>query len=440
MAIIDKTKEILDSYDYATVYSHIDADGICAAASISHILKRKQIKHNFRFLNQITPNTKIRPKGLAIFCDLGSGQIDIIKDQVTEAIIIDHHMPIPTNEKHINHLNAHFFGIDGTSEISGAGMLYLLGRLFGLNLTKNALIGAIGDRQMSGGKLVGMNREILQELQAQGQVSITNNLLIYGRSTRPLFKSLQYFSDPYIPKVSGDEAGAAMLLKSLSIDQNKTFTELSPEQQKCLASELTKRAIAHAPPNLKQYVPLVMFGETYTFTNSGLPFTDPEEIATGLNACGKSGSPLTGVSVLNGRNSKHFLNLLANHRLQIAKAIDEALSNGIKIKQGFQYFDVQDKVKPNILGTVTSMVLGMPGTAPYVPILGITNEGDNLLKISARCSKLLSFLNIDLGNALKNASLEVGGLGGGHRCAAGAYIPINKLSHFLKKVQAYVRL
>ena len=52
---------------------------------------------------------------------------------------------------------------------------------------------------------------------------------------------------------------------------------------------------------------------------------------------------------------------------------------------------------------------------------------------SLRCSKLLAYDGIHFGNIMREIAKEVGGTGGGHAIACGAYIPNEKKSEFLDK-------
>ena len=67
---------------------------------------------------------------------------------------------------------------------------------------------------------------------------------------------------------------------------------------------------------------------------------------------------------------------------------------------------------------------------PILAFTPVNNENDTL-KVSLRCSRLLSYEGIHFGNIIKEVSRKVGGNGGGHSVACGAYIPPNKQDEFL---------
>src|SRR6056297_3526238 len=126
-------KKILEQRKVLCV-SHIDADGISAAAIICMALKRAGIEYEVRFIRQldetICKEIGTQNHELVIFTDLGSGQIEHIKNNHINAIIADHHRPqgdIPY------HINPHLFAINGAYEVSGSGMAYILADQLGDN-------------------------------------------------------------------------------------------------------------------------------------------------------------------------------------------------------------------------------------------------------------------------------------------------------------------
>ena len=118
------------------------------------------------------------------------------------------------------------------------------------------------------------------------------------------------------------------------------------------------------------------------------------------------------------------------HKINLAKAIEKIGENGNIIElDNLQYFDGGD-IKPEIVGTVAGMVLGYCNWKK--PIIGFTKTDDNNLKISLRCSKLLAYAGIHFGNIIREVAQELGGTGGGHSVACGAYISADKKEEFIQ--------
>ncbi len=227
-----KAKNIIESSEDIKVYSHRDCDGITAGAIISTLLERLGKEHEIEFinLNQVE-NIKIENE-LTIFTDMGSGQrIEEITTSNSKIIILDHHPPLPRKnlKGELLELNPINHGIDGSTQISGGGMAYLLSKKFNQYDTSwMGVLSAIGDLQNSlTGKLTGLNNQILKDSTRLGQIEIIEDLSIYGRQTRPIFVALSYFSDVNLP-ITNNKTESLLLLKKLGIPYKEV------ERYRCL--------------------------------------------------------------------------------------------------------------------------------------------------------------------------------------------------------------
>ena len=100
----------------------------------------------------------------------------------------------------------------------------------------------------------------------------------------------------------------------------------------------------------------------------------------------------------------------------IEQIAEDADSNIVEL-ENLQYFDGTG-IKPEIVGTITGMILGYCNWKK--PIIGFTQTDDGGIKVSLRCSRLLSYDGIHFGNIIRNIASKVGGSGGGHSMACGA--------------------
>ena len=71
------------------------------------------------------------------------------------------------------------------------------------------------------------------------------------------------------------------------------------------------------------------------------------------------------------------------------------------------------------------------------PLISLVKKDDEI-HISARGNQYLVENGLDLGLAMKNASLKLNGHGGGHKIAAGATISIDKENDFLEIVNEII--
>lgn len=443
--LLNAKNKILESKgSKVKIISHIDADGISAASILSLALDRLSINHDVHFTSlDGIPASHLAD--LTIFLDMGSGQIDYLMSEHKDKdiIILDHHQG-EYPETPFLEVNPNRFGYSGSEEVSGSGLAYLLSLELDNNnkdLSSIAIVGAVGDMQGSWGGLKGLNRDILLDSIEVGLVKAEEDLLLYGRSTRPIYKSLQYFSDPPIPGVTGSDSNAMALLNSLEIPcyegDWRTVSDMTCDEKRKLATEIIRKTITAVPQEYVSFIPQMIMGESYSFIQEEdrSPLKDASEFATCLNACGKNGRPEVGFYVCKGNRGIYYdilLGLLRKHRKNIARSMSLVESRGVVMKKKFQYFDGSG-INDTIVGTVASLVLGNRDTDPFLPIVAYTTlpNDPNVYKISARCSRLLVLKGLNLGKEIKKSAESVGGKGGGHPPACGAYVPIEKLTEFL---------
>ncbi len=443
-------KQIIESCDDIKVYSHIDCDGICSGAILSTILDRQDKEHEIEFVNLDVLDDIELDHELTIFSDLGSGQrIDTKAKKDQKIIILDHHPPLRDldykNNKEYDYLeiNPIHHGIDGSYYVCGGGLCYFLAKEFGYDdLSWIGLLSAIGDMQNTkSGHFEGLNEIIQQDAIDGGYLEVfKNDLNIYGRNTRPLFIALSYFNDVKLP-ITNNTAETMAILEELGIDEKnnrKTLNELTMEEKGKLYQRLSSMIAQVVPGNYVKYIPQLIIGDSYTFLKEDETsfLRDASEFSTAMNACGRNHEEKIAMEVLKGDRYVSLDELEAvsrDHRRNLAQAIEKVADNehsNIIELENLQYFDGTG-IKPEIVGTITGMILGYCNWKK--PVIGFTQTDDNGLKISLRCSRLLSYDGIHFGNIIREISAKVGGSGGGHSMACGAYIPIDKKLEFLER-------
>ena len=445
-----EAKAIIEDAGDIKVYSHIDCDGICSGAILSTILDRQGKAHEIEFVNlDVLDNLELTHE-LTIFSDLGSGQnIDVKAQKGQKIIVLDHHPPLRDldyrNGKDYTYLeiNPLHHGIDGSYYVCGGGLCYFLAKEFGYDdLSWIGVLSAIGDMQNTKtGHFEGLNEIIQNDAIEGGYLKvIKNDLNIYGRNTRPLFVALSYFSDVKLP-ITNNTSETMAILEELEIDEKhnrKKLNELTMEEKGRLYNRLVEMLSKTVPGKYVQYIPRLILGDSYTFLkedpNSFL--YDGSEFSTAMNACGRNHEEKIAMEVLKGDRfvALDELEVVSkDHRTNLAKSIEKVAGSdetNIIEMENLQYFDGGD-IKPEIVGTITGMILGYCNWKK--PVIGFTKTDSDGLKVSLRCSRLLSYDGIHFGNIIRQVSAEVGGSGGGHAMACGAYIPTEKKMEFLNR-------
>ena len=447
--------------DSVLLASHIDADGLTSAAVAATALRRADIPFETVFAKQLDATEIERIAATdhetVLFTDFGSGQLDVIAPHVDAGaftpVVVDHHQPadLPDGRDPEHHLNPLLFGIDGASELSGAGASYVLARALeppggdNRDLAGLAVVGATGDMQGTDGGLSGANQRIVEEGVAAGVVEEATDLLVYGRQTRPLPKLLEYANDVRIPGITNDQAGAVEFLSELDLELRtdgewRRWVDLTMSERQAVVSGLVKRAIASGVP-AGRIDDLV--GTTYTLTReeSGTELRDVSEFSTLLNATARYERGDVGLAVCLGDRGEALdraRTLLRNHRRNLSEGIEWVTSEGTTVETNVQWFDAGTRIRETIVGIVAGMAVGTADIRGDIPILAFAETSDDEVKVSARGTHALVRKGLDLSTVMREASRAVGGDGGGHDVAAGATIPVGTRSEFVAEADRIV--
>ncbi len=442
--------------DRVLLASHIDADGLTSAAVAASALERAEIPFETVFEKQLDAEAIAQIAATeydtVLFTDFGSGQLDVITDHERAGdftpVVADHHQPADAETEY--HLNPLLFGIDGASELSGAGASYVLARALetessNRDLAALAVVGAVGDMQASGGELHGANERIVQEGIEAGVLETATDLTLYGKQTRPLPKLLEYATDVHIPGISSDAGGALRFLDGLDLELKRDgewrrWADLTREEKQVVASALVQRAVSKGVPASKIDD---LVGTAYVLSDEpiGTELRDASEFSTLLNATARYERADVGLGVCLGNREgalERARKLLRDHRRNLSEGIDLVTEEGVTREEHLQWFHAGDRIRETIVGIVAGMAVGNDGVDRTRPIVAFANKNDEEVKVSARGTYSLVENGLDLSVVMGEASRSVGGDGGGHDVAAGATVPKGKEEAFVERADAIV--
>ncbi len=442
-----KCAEEIKKYKSVHVVSHIDADGLTSAGIICTALERGNFEYTTRFVKQLDEKVldtiADENPNIVIFTDLGSGMCEQIESRGIHAVISDHHQPQGSYQFH---LNPHLFGANGSYELSGSGSTYLLASALGKNpdLSSLAIVGAVGDMQhLKMGQLVGINREILEEGIKEGTLESKKDLTLFGKQTRPIYRLIQYSSDPYLPGLTGDEEACIEFLHSLNIhfseDEHwRRWIDLETQEKQKIVSGLIQYCLKSGLPSYKIER---LVGEVYVLLGEkeGTEMRDASEFSTLLNATARYDHAEIGLAVCMGNREEAYEDarkLLAEHRQNLVNGLMYVKEKGVIQLENIQYFDAGSEIKETIVG----IIAGMSSTLVEnrnLPIIAFA-KAEGGIKVSARGTQDLIRRGVNLSEAMSMISAEVGGAGGGHDIAAGATIPNGKKEEFARKLDLFV--
>ncbi len=416
-----EAKKTAFSFKEPLIVHHHDADGVASGAIVVSAFLKEGRKFRRECIKKLDDNAieRYKKEKEIIFVDLGGGNERV--NELQDVLIIDHHQ---TSEIKKHQINPLLYGIDGSDELSASGTAYFVFR----NDVDLGIVGAVGDMQWP---LTGANRKMLEEGVKSEKVTVEEDLKFYGRYSRPLVQFLAYSDDPYVPGISYREDRAFQLFKDLKIPieedgKGRVYADLDDGEKKKLISTIANIMIERG--QISKVEELV--GESYIFPLRPRNETyEANEFSTVLNACGRWGHAEVGISVCLGEKNGYekARGLLQIHRKMLRGGMEYTAGN-MQDFGNFFFLDGRGHINESIIGTVCGMATQQSWKKP---IVGIAKGENATIKISTRGTRRLVNEGLNLGKMLRESVADIGGVGGGHRIAAGASIPKEKINEFL---------
>ena len=409
------------------IISHFDTDGITSATIMIKTIKKIDKKFSLKIVKNLEEKFiyELPKDKLIIFLDLGSGSLHHIKNsglKLEEVFIIDHHeIPNEIQEKipkEINIINPMLYD---KQKISASCLTYLFCRQINpeiKHLAKLAILGMIGDTLEK--NIDKLNNEIIND----GELKRKRGLLIYP-STRPINRALEFSSNPYIPKVTGDINGVRNLLKDAGLNpvegKYKTLLELNKDEMSRLITAILLRE-----PKAKSHD---IVGDIFLikFFNK---LEDAREISAMINACSRMEESETAIQLCMEipKAKKKAESIHTRYRQFIISGMKIALETQKTDCNGFVIINAKDKMKDTIVGTIAS-ILSNSSLYEEGTIIITMAHFENKIKISSRC---VGKNGRNVREILNNVIKITGGEVGGHEFAAGGIITQEKEQEFIK--------
>ncbi len=422
------------------IVSHYDADGLSSAAIVLAASLREGKTVHLSIVKQLRPEVAERLKKEnnenIVFTDLGSGHLSLVNEiGADNTLVLDHHHLSGKLNSGV-HVNPHLVGMEEDT-LSGAGVTYLFARKLddkNKDLSALAVVGAIGDIQEENWRMNGLNKEIVKEAEDIGTLSRGEGLRLFGRLSRPIHKSLQYTTRPYIPDVSESESGAVQLISNLDIDLKngdgswKKLVDLDKEEKKELASAIIKKRVTNGIEDAGE-----IFGNTYTLSCFDGRLQDARELSTSLNACGRMSQADVGIlSCLGDKDALgEMKSVVRGYKRTLGKLIRMVRNNDDMIEDmdGFNLLDGVGKIPENFIGTICSIL--QSDISKDKVLMGIAESVNGRVKISMRVP---DDLDVNVGEIVGDIEETMDIEGGGHEKAGGAYVLSEEKDDFIGMV------
>jgi len=434
----DTASFLSDTAEPILVFSHYDCDGIASAIIANQMLERSGKEFEQVFLDELT-DEKLkeelfdRDQQVVLFTDIGSGQLETIKDVIgdRQIAILDHHEPQDSNFEPSVHVSPHLVGIDGGEMISGAGVTYLVAEAMdedNIDLLPYALIGATGDVQREGDVYLGINEDFVRQAEKADLITVKKGLRLYGRRGKKLPTALARTTDPYLDGITNDEGGAVQFLSSIGLDLKdengdwRSLADLSLEEEK----EIVHGLITRGHGDIED-----LLGDVYVLENGW----EIREFASLLNACGRLERPEDGLKIclendfeLATRMKRKYGRKIGTYLSYVEDNRDN--SDVVRDTQHGTIITAGSRIHANMIGTVATICI-KSDIVPGPIVMGIAEKGDKHLKISARAADELADDGFAINEVMEDACAEVGGEGGGHQSAAGGKVPREEQERFI---------
>jgi single-stranded-DNA-specific exonuclease len=417
------------------IISHFDTDGVTSASILIKALHRLDVSFSVRIVKSldaeiIKSELSRQPRETILFSDLASGSFDYFQDLEEPIFILDHHEP--DNSKlndNIKIINPHLTDDFKSNNCSGAGLCYLFAKELSAenkDLAKLAIIGMVGDRHEA--NLSKINKQIIEDCE---ELEIKRGLVIYP-ATRPLKRTLEYSTSPYIPGVSGKGDGAITLLKEANISLDKSLLDLNEDEMSRLVAGVMSRRAQNEESN-------DAVGNLYILKFFDI-LEDAREISTLINACSRLGSHDIAISycLQNEKAKERALEIYATYRQELVSGLRVAEDMDKIHGKKFVILNAQDKIKDAIIGTICSMLSSSPSYEEGTVLIGMAYN-ENKIKVSARIAgqegrnlkELMEKTIVEFKTDHPDSLAEVGG----HEKAAGCFIEVDKEDHFIEKLK-----
>jgi len=407
------------------VISHFDTDGITSAAIMVQTLKKLDKKFSLKIIKSLEEQFiyDLPKEKLTLFIDLASGSLNHIEEsRLEDVFIIDHHEITQEIPKKVTIINSE---LHDKQKISSSCLTYLFCKEIdpeNKEFAKLAILGMIGD--MLEKEIDKLNNGILED----GEIQRKRGVRIYP-STRPLNRTLEFCSNPYIPKVTGDIKGVLELLREIGLEpingKYKSLIELDENEMKKLVTAIMLRNPISKDEIVGDIFLIKLFNK----------LEDARELSAKINACSRFGESETALQLCmeiprardraESIHAKYKQNLLSG--LKFASEADKIQG------QKFVIINAKSHIKDTMIGTIASI---LSNSTLYEEGTIITTMAyyDDKIKVSSR---IAGKNGRNVREILSSIIEKIGGEVGGHENAAGCIINIKKEKEFidsLKKV------
>lgn len=324
-SISDSILDLVRKEGKFLVISIPSPDGIAASSIIFQTLQRLGVKCVLRSTTNLTDclhigNSISDEYDLCLLLDFEHESAERLDKSLQDKWLLIRHLsneiaPESNEEYGRRILTVTKYGLDGWSEITTAGICYLLSITLdtkNTDLSVLAVLSSLGERQDrgEGRSLLGINAEIAKTSESQGLLRRhPDDLMMVGREWRPIHEAIALTRFPYIDGLTWNLQRAKSIVENSGItlrDNGKwrIFAELLDQEKWSIYEGITKFVATNSGTEI---LPLEgIRGMSYTLLkeDKGTPLRDAREYSDLLGICGKVQESGVAVSVCLGDRFK----------------------------------------------------------------------------------------------------------------------------------------
>ncbi|MEK6871497.1 MAG: DHH family phosphoesterase [Nanoarchaeota archaeon] len=410
---------------------HFDTDGITSTAILTKTLERLEKSFSTKIVKQLSLEEikKIPKEKIILLVDLGSANLKELSQLENTIFILDHHEIKSCHEldaEKMTFCNPHLY--EDAQDICSSELAYLFSTAISSDnkdLAHLAIVGMVGDTMEK--NINKIRNQIIKE----ADVQIKKGLLMYP-STRPIDRTLEYSSRPFIPGITGNRNNILELLKDAGIEkigkQYKSLIDLNNDEMKQLTTAIMLRLSSKEASEHIGNLYLIKFFNK---------IEDARELSAIINACSRLDRTDIALLVCLGNSDarKKAERLYLKYRQHILSGLKFIEKNGFIKGEEYVIINAQGNIKDTIIGTLAS-ILSFSSIYKDGTIIIAMAYNQNKIKISTRLSGKNKKSDHNLKELLESITAILGrGESGGHKYAAGCTIDLEDEHKFIELVK-----
>jgi single-stranded DNA-specific DHH superfamily exonuclease len=415
-----------------------NTDGICAVAILIKTLQKLDKKFSTKTVKSLSREIvekefKRDTNEIFIFCGLDPK--DFFNKKKSHKIFIFFHQKTINLPSEIHTLNPLNNENKIENHCTSSGIVYMFSKEISKELqylSDIAIIGMIGTEYNPTKSII--NKIIIED---SFNLTIKKGITLYP-ATRPIKRTLEYSTSPYISGITGNGKGVLQFLEELQISQDKNILDLTEEEISRLSTAIKTRQAKHSQNE-------EIYGDIFVlnFFNTK---EDVRELSVLINSCSHLGKSDVAIEycIGNSKSKKEALEIYTryNHELVSALKIAEKIE---KIDgKGFTILNAKNQIKEGVIGTVCSVISSSPLYKEGTIFVGMAQNTTNQTKVTARISgrigrNVKEMFEKTIQNFKENYP-ETKADVGGNKYAAGCFIESEYEKVFIENLQKVLEI